>query len=465
MTEPETGRALESIARALNRAAGSRPIPGNNVSLLIDGPDAYQAMLDVIDRSEQWVHFENYIIRDDEAGQLFADHLIARARAGVHVRVLYDWLGSFGTSRRFWRQLRNAGVEVHRFHPPRLADIVTNFSRNHRKLVVADGRDAVVGGLCIGCEWTSDTRSGRQPWRDTAVRIAGPAAAALDQAFAEVWAVAGGVLPAADQVGSVPPVGPAAVRVVSGVPGRERTYRLIELLAAGAVERLWITDAYLVAPQRLIMALREAALDGVDVRLLVPGSSDLPLVRNLTRIGYRTLLRAGVRIFEWDGPMLHAKTMVSDHRWVRVGSSNLNPSSLVGNYELDVLVEDLDLAEEMQQQFRRDIASSREVIRRPVRVSPRISRVFPTVLDRQDPDQPGAHRRDRRELGRRAALVLRTLAGQARRSVFGPVMVILIVLSGLFLLLPRMTAYVFAAICTWLAIGAGREAFRRRADR
>ena len=132
--------------------------------------------------------------------------------------------------------------------------------------------------------------------------------------------------------------------MIAGEPGRERTYRVIELLAAGSIERLWITDAYLVAPPRLLQALRDAAKDGVDVRLLVPGSSDLPLVRNLSRIGYRELLRSGVRIFEWDGPMLHAKTIVADGRWVRVGSSNLNPSSLIGNYELDVLVEDAVLA-------------------------------------------------------------------------------------------------------------------------
>jgi cardiolipin synthase len=133
--------------------------------------------------------------------------------------------------------------------------------------------------------------------------------------------------------------------VISGEPGRERAYRVIELLAAGSVERLWITDAYLVAPPRLFQALRDSARDGVDVRLLMPGSSDLPLIRNLSRIGYRDLLRSGVRIYEWNGPMLHAKSIVCDDRWVRIGSSNLNPSSLLGNYELDVLIEDASLAE------------------------------------------------------------------------------------------------------------------------
>src|SRR5262249_61536662 len=150
---------------------------------------------------------------------------------------------------------------------------------------------------------------------------------------------------AEDAGGGVTPQGDGGVGVISGEPGRERTYRVIELLAAGSISRLWITDAYLVAPPRLFQALRDAAKDGVDVRLLVPGSSDLPLVRNLSRIGYRELLRSGVRIYEWDGPMLHAKTIVPDGRWSRVGSSNLNPSSLVGNWEVDVLVEDTALAD------------------------------------------------------------------------------------------------------------------------
>ena len=187
--------------------------------------------------------------------------------------MLYDWLGSMATSRRFWDYLRKAGVEVRVFHPPQLVDIVTNVSRNHRKLVVADGSRAVLGGLCIGCEWTGEGRHGGQPWRDTAVDVAGPAAAVLDQTFVNVWELMGGEVPLDQVAAAVPPQGDADVRVISGEPGRERAYRVIELLAAGSVERLWITDAYLVAPPRLFQALRDAAHDGVDVRLLVPGSA------------------------------------------------------------------------------------------------------------------------------------------------------------------------------------------------
>ena len=458
--------AEQSVASAINRAAGGRPIPGNQVRLLIDGPDAYRAMLDAIAGASRWIHFENYIIRADDAGWRFAEALAGRAREGLHVRVLYDGLGSIATPRKYWRFLRGAGVEVRPFRRLSPVDLVSNFSRNHRKLVVADGSRAVLGGLCIGCEWTGEHVDGGHPWRDTAVEIAGPAAAVLDQAFARTWQVAQGVLPDGDAAGRVTPQGDAAVRVIAGEPGRERTFRVIELLAAGSINRLWITDAYLVAPPRLFQALRDAARDGVDVRLLVPGSSDLPLVRNLSRIGYRELLRSGVRIFEWEGPMLHAKTIVADGRWTRVGSSNLNPSSLVGNWELDVLVEDAALAEAMERQFRLDVARSREVIRRPVRGPQRISAALPTVLRRESPElPPAAYRRTGRERRRRAALAVRALMANARRSIFLPLSAILIALGALFFALPKVTAYAFGALCGWLAFSAWREAFRRRADR
>lgn len=461
MKRQRWARHAEAVESAITRAAGSRPIPGNRVTPLIDGENSYRAMREAIAGARHWIHFENYIIRSDEVGWEFARLLAAQAQKGIRVRVLYDWLGCLATSRRYWRFLRDAGVEVRAFNPFRFLNIVGVFSRNHRKLVVADGRHAVTGGLCIGCEWTGSGQPA-EAWRDTAVEIIGPAAAALDQAFAVTWRVAGGVLDDADLAAEVSVAGGAEVRVIAGEPGLERAYRVIELLAAGAVERLWITDAYLVAPPRLFQALRDAALDKVDVRLLVPGTSDIPLVRNLTRIGYRDLLAAGVRIFEWDGPMLHAKTITSDGRWVRVGSSNINPASLIGNYELDVLIEDPGVAEPLDAQLRKDVLRSREISRRPIRGPKRISRRMPTALTRKEPELPVPYRRGARELRQRAAIALRTLGANARRSVFGPLSALLIMLAVLFILLPRPMAYAFGALCVWFAIGAGREAFRRR---
>jgi cardiolipin synthase A/B len=460
------GTAEESIACALNRAAGSRPIPGNDVRVLIDGPEAYAVMLDVIARATRWIHFENYIIRSDAVGMRFADALIARAAEGIHVRVLYDAFGSSGTRRKYWRRLREAGIEVRAFHPIHPLDLVANFSRNHRKLVTVDGERAVLGGLCIGSEWTGESLEGEMPWRDTAVEVVGPACALLERAFSQTWKVAGGELPAYESRGQVGEKGQAEVRVIVGEPGRERTYRVTELIAAGSLLRLWITDAYLVAPPRLFQALRDAARDGVDVRLLVPGSSDLPFVRNVTRIGYRELLRSGVRIYEWEGPMLHAKAIVADGRWSRIGSSNLNPSSLMGNWELDVLIENTGLAEAMEHQFRLDIARSREVTRRAVRGRGRISAALPTILSREDPEVAApSHHKNVRERRMRAVVALRLVLANARRSIFLPLTVLLVVLGIFFFLLPTAAAYSFGVLCAWLAFSAWREAFRRRADR
>ena len=177
----------DELALAMDRACGARPIEGNSIELYSESPRALDAMLELIARAERWVHFENYIIRGDRTGRRFADALEARARAGVPVRVLYDALGSLGTPRRFWRRLRQAGVEVRAFHPLLTRHALDLLARDHRKLLVADGVWAMTGGLCIGDEWAGDPARGRRPWRDTMVAVSGPAASALDGTFARIW--------------------------------------------------------------------------------------------------------------------------------------------------------------------------------------------------------------------------------------------------------------------------------------
>ena len=457
--------AAAMAGRALARAGGARFIPGNGTRLLVDGPEVFPAMLEAIRRAERWVHFENYIIRDDATGRRFAAALAERARAGVAVRVLTDWLGSRGLGRRLAAELRSAGVEFRRFNPPRVLDLLGNAARDHRKLVVTDAGTAIVGGLCIGDEWAGDAARGVRPWRDTAIQMDGPVAMALDHAFEQTWTLAGGVIPPDHHLGEFDAAGEAEVGVIIGEPRRARIQRIVELLAAGAVDRLWITDAYLVAPRSLFQSLLDAARGGVDVRLLVPGASDLPLIRNLTRIGYRALLQAGVRIFEWEGPMLHAKTIVVDGAWCRVGSSNLNPSSLIGNFELDVLLHDPRLGAQLEAQFRRDAIQSAEVQWRQPHRGRAFGRVLPGTINRDLPEvSPTAHVRRFRENRRRTGLALRGLVTAARRSVFAPVALGLAFLALLFLVLPQTMALIVAGLCLWLAIGAALQAFRRRTD-
>ncbi len=417
-------------------------------------------MLDLIEEATAWIHFENYIIRSDDTGWRFARALAERVHGGVRVCLLYDWLGCVTTSRKLWTYLRRQGVAVRAFNRPKPIDVFANLTRDHRKLVVADGRRAVLGGVCIGDEWSGQAERGILPWRDTAIEICGPAAAVLDQSFADMWRLTGAPLPLDQYASDVAPAGEVAVQTVTGQPGRGRIYRILDLLAAGSTDRMWITDAYLVAPRRLLYALRNAARAGVDVRLLLPSASDMPVVRNLTRIGYRDLLSAGVRIYEWQGAMLHAKTQVADGRWCRIGSSNLNAASLLGNYELDVLIDDPAVADVLEGQFRKDISRASEIVipqsrsGRPFRLG-RLAIQQPQTL-------PDRHRISGRERRRRMVLALRTVATGARRSTFLPIGIGLTVLAALFLALPRLMGYLFGGTLIWLGIAAWLEAFRRR---
>src|SRR5690606_24232471 len=230
------------------------------------------------------------------------------------------------------------------------------------------GHYASVGGMCIGDEWHGDASRGIPPWRDTGVEVRGPVAATIDRAFARSWAAAGAPLPP-DEIPDperISPAGDVAVRVVEGEPGRSRIYRLSQFVAVGVEQRLWITDPYFVAPPAMTEALAAAARDGVDVRIIVPAFNNWPIVGGFSRAGYRPLLEAGVRLFEWEGPMIHAKTSVADGIWSRVGSSNLNLASLLGNWELDVAILDRGVANEMEELFLQDMHSSVEVTLRPV---------------------------------------------------------------------------------------------------
>jgi cardiolipin synthase A/B len=353
------------IDQAFTRAAGAPLVRGNSVRLLKDAAENYPAWLDAIRSAERTVHFESYIVHDDATGALFAQALAAKAREGVRVRLIYDWLGGVGkASRRFWRSLEAAGVEVRCFNPPRLTSPVGWLHRDHRKILSVDGRVGFVAGLCVGRMWAGDPARGIVPWRDTGVEIRGPAVADIERAFAYVWDVIGDPLPRGERVprAAMPSAGDVAVRIVASTPGTAGLLRLDQLVAAAARETLWLADAYFAGTPSYVQSLRAAALDGVDVRVLVPGASDIPVLRPLSQAGFRPLLEAGVRVFEWKGPMMHAKTAVADGRWARVGSSNLNLASWIGNYELDAVVEDEGFAAAMQRMFEDDLANATEIV-------------------------------------------------------------------------------------------------------
>lgn len=500
------------INRALRRAGEASLIEGNTVTLLRDGPAVFGSWLEDIAAAQRFVLIENYIFRNDRISNRIAEALIARVQAGVEVCLLYDWLGCLGTSRTLWLRLRHGGVKVRAFRPMRLVDPLTGLKRNHRKVLCIDGTIGHVGGLCVGDAWAGDPERGIPPWRDTAVRIAGPAAAELCMAFDETWSQAGPALPqrllgpvlsdsspAPSEEPQEPqesssgrtPGGPlvpatieestacagAPVRVVSGLPGRSRIFRLTQVLLANAAKSIWITDAYFLTPPTMYEALIAAARDGVDVRVLVPGRSDLPWIAWMGRAGYLGLLEAGVRMFEWEGPMLHAKTTVVDGRWCRIGSSNLNLASLLTNWELDVLIEDRGVGTAMERMFLADLASSRElevrsrrlrgaIQRGPVPSSPDVLAAAQAREPTSQPDKaprpgpPSVPVSDRAHaaVARAGAMVLgAALRRRLERTAWTISLVSALLLAGigaLGLRWPTEAGWVVAVLALWLALGA-----------
>ncbi|HEX7113125.1 MAG TPA: phospholipase D-like domain-containing protein [Mizugakiibacter sp.] len=454
-------------AQAFSRTAGAPLVDGNAVELLHDAAAHFDAWLAAIRGAQRCVLLENYIVRDDAIGRAFRDALADRAGAGVHVAVIRDWLGCLGQSRAdFWQPLLAAGGEVRVYNPPHAASPFGWVSRDHRKLLAVDGRIGFVSGVCISAKWLGDPARGVAPWRDTGAAIRGPAVAELERAFAESWAQLGAPWPL-EPASDAPPAGNIALRVIATQPNTAGMLRLDQLIAAMARKTLWLTDAYFVGVATYVQALAAAARDGVDVRLLVPGASDVPVVAALSRAGYRPLLEAGVRVFEWNGSMLHAKTAVADGQWARVGSTNLNLASWMGNCELDVAIEDAGVAAALAAQYEQDLGNATEVVlsarrrprrtlpapRRPHRASGSSSRAAASAM--RFANAVGAALTDRRELG----------AAEA-----GPLLGAAALLAALALVLalwPRAVAWPLAVLALWLAIGLAvrSRALRRRARR
>jgi cardiolipin synthase len=366
-----------AFARGLWRIAAADVSSGNKVALLHDGPATFDAMCAAIDSARETIVLEQYILRSDETGQRIADALIAAAGRGVEIRLLTDWIGMRGIRTSYLNTLRKAGVKHQVFNPPGFRPWFGLIPRDHRKLLVVDSSVGITGGVGIGNEWVSKTKRARH-WRDTAVRIEGPAAGDMQQAFDTMWqrsikrerrgshrltrrAARGAHLDPATAE-------PALVGIVEGEPLRLRIARALQTQAISAEHTIWIATAYFAPSWSEVEALTGAARDGVDVRILVPARNDHKWVTFITRRYYRRLLTNGVRIWEWKNTMMHAKTSVVDGRWVRVGSTDFNPLGVAINYELDVVIEDATLGAQAAAMFLDDLEHSTEITMRSRRV-------------------------------------------------------------------------------------------------
>ncbi len=352
---------------------------GNEARLLIDGPATFAAKKAAMARAQRRILLESYIFEDAGIAAEIGELLAHKAAAGVNVSLLVDGIGSFGTDEAFFDRLRAAGVNTCIFNPlnplarPGVFDVN---HRDHRKLLVVDNDIAITGGINISDVYASGssgvsarTKAGATPaaggergWRDTNIELRGPVVPAIADAFRQVWASQACEGLVADAP-APPSAGTRAVKVLTSEPvqGHSRIYTTLLAAIDAAQRSVKITMAYFAPGADLVDALCDAAARGVQVALVLPSRSDSKLVLQAGRWYYERLLSAGVRIFEMQDALLHAKTAVIDEVWSTVGSSNLDWRSLVDNNELNVVVLGAAFAGEMQAQFDRDIAASRAI--------------------------------------------------------------------------------------------------------
>jgi cardiolipin synthase len=357
---------LRDIFHVTAALAGAEPTHGNKVDLLVDGDDTYAALEQAIDRAEHHVFAEYYLVRRGKTADWFRDLLVRAAKRGVRVKLLIDGYGSFWISRRFLRPLRRAGAEIVFFLPARLILFQPMNLRNHRKIVVVDGKVAFTGGINIGDEY----RGIGGIWRDTHLRIEGPAVLPLLLVLAQDWRFAARAEIAKaeiDRARHAPAAGGATVAIVRSGPDiagpeRETIHRVLFAAITSARESVYITTPYFVPDRSMLVALQTAALRGVDVRILFPSKSNHPFVFQAGRSFYEDLLLSGVQIFEYGPGMIHSKTMVVDGTVSLVGSANMDIRSFRLNFEVHSVIHEPAVAERLARCFHDDLELSRRIV-------------------------------------------------------------------------------------------------------
>lgn len=340
-------------------------VGSHRLRLLEDGAQTFPAMLEAIRAARSTICLETYILREDEVGRAFASALAERAEAGVEVNLLFDAWGS-SVSDEYVLRLQEAGVRVVEFRPVRHAlqnlKLVRQVARrNHRKALIVDSSVAFTGGINLNDDYLD--QEDRKGWRDTHIEIEGPAAAELQYFFLRTWRKAKGApLDEARYESSGRRPDPSVRVITSDMrKGRASIRDAYRTAIRRAQKRIWITNAYFLPTLGLLRALSDAAKRGVDVRIMVAGTTDVSAVLYASRSIYARLLKAGARLYEWQGRVLHAKTAVIDQHWCTVGSSNLDQQSLRLNLEVNAIVEDVSFAKAMEAMFEEDLGHCEEV--------------------------------------------------------------------------------------------------------
>ena len=378
---------------ALEQAVSDEPLVlGNRVVILENGPDTYAAMFSAIAGASDSINMETYILEDDEVGRKLADALIAKQAQGVQVNLIHDAVGTLGTAKEYFQRLSDAGINVLAFNPVNPLEAKAGWTvnqRDHRKLLVIDGRSAVLGGINISSVYSSSVRgssggsmSGGSrgddkkslPWRDTDLLIEGPVVAPLQKLFMETWqAQKGKPLAPRQYFPALQARGTEVVRAIGSAPDEPFSQIYVTLISAinSAESEILLTNAYFVPDPQLMSALVGAVKRGVDVKLIVPSTTDSSLVFHAGRSHYEPLLRGGVKLYERREALLHAKTAAIDGVWATVGSTNLDWRSFLHNQELTAVILGTDFGAKMRAAFERDLAVSQPITleaweRRPI---------------------------------------------------------------------------------------------------
>ncbi len=376
-----TFHALDSLSEALPSIAGATHgtlLPGNKVEILHDGDGFFPPLLAAVAAARETVHLESYVWWEGKICEQVADALARKAAERVEVRVLLDASGSSRMDDELLERMRDAGVKVARYRPPRLSNLARVNSRDHRKIVVVDGRIGFVFGHGIADEWTGRAQDSKH-WRDIGARLEGPIVGALQSAFSDNWVEeTGEVLVGVRFFPRLEAAGPSSAHLAYHFQhGSVTAVDLLHRIAFVAAQKeLWIQNPYLAVDPEVLELIAQAAERGVDVRLMLPGEiTDAQIVRHAGHHHFAMLLRRGVRIFEYQRTLIHQKVMVIDGLWSHIGSTNLDNRSFESNDEVSLGIVDADVAAQLRRSFLADQANSREITLREWEAEPATHRL------------------------------------------------------------------------------------------
>ena len=341
---------LERHTAVVESVTESPLTKGNKVTLLADGQATYAAMFKAMQNAKDHINLESYIIEDDETGRKFADLLLQKQAEGVQVNIIYDSVGSMNTPASFFQRLRDGGIQVVGFNPinPLKAGEKWGLThRDHRKILIVDGKVAIIGGINISKVYSSSPLRRKQNekapihWRDTDIQIEGPAVAEFQKLFLDTWLKQKG--PKLSERNYFPDLkesGNALVRVVGSTPGETNRIPFIVYVSAitFAEHSIHMTNSYFIPDDQIVKALTDAAERGVDVKIILPGITDSQLALYAQRYYYSGLLKSGVKLYEHSTSLLHAKTAVVDKVWSTVGSTNMDYLSMLNNDEVNAVI-------------------------------------------------------------------------------------------------------------------------------